>query len=142
MSATLIRTCPLCGLRFDNLPILELHIREDHRRRAAPARARTTAARPDAGGPARQAGDGRPARVAAACADLVPGSGVPGQRRMMPRGERMASPASWPMSGNAGNRPPGIGYRPPRQRVTRSFSGSPARDESAAARGAGRRSRC
>jgi len=38
MSATLIRTCPLCGLRFDNLPILELHIREDHRpqgRRAA-----------------------------------------------------------------------------------------------------------
>jgi hypothetical protein len=28
-----IRTCPLCGLRFDNLPILELHIREDHRRR-------------------------------------------------------------------------------------------------------------
>jgi len=39
MSATLIRTCPLCGLRFDNLPILELHIREDHRgrkRRPAP----------------------------------------------------------------------------------------------------------
>jgi hypothetical protein len=33
MSATLIRTCPLCGLRFDNLPILELHVREDHRRR-------------------------------------------------------------------------------------------------------------
>jgi hypothetical protein len=33
MSATLIRTCPLCGLRFGNLPILELHIREDHRRR-------------------------------------------------------------------------------------------------------------
>jgi len=32
MSATLIRTCPLCGLRFDNLPIFELHIREDHRR--------------------------------------------------------------------------------------------------------------
>jgi hypothetical protein len=37
MSATLIRTCPLCGLRFDNLPILELHIREDHRRRGRPA---------------------------------------------------------------------------------------------------------
>lgn len=39
MSAPLIRTCPLCGLRFDSLPILELHIREDHRpreRRAAP----------------------------------------------------------------------------------------------------------
>jgi len=39
MSATLIRTCPLCGLRFDNLPILELHIREDHRRQGRrPAR--------------------------------------------------------------------------------------------------------
>jgi len=57
MSATLIRTCPLCGLRFDNLPILELHIREDHRRRERrPA--------PDDGGPAAtdgpasQAGDG------------------------------------------------------------------------------------
>jgi hypothetical protein len=37
MSATLIRTCPLCGLRFDNLPILELHIREDHRRRGRQA---------------------------------------------------------------------------------------------------------
>ena len=32
MPATLIRTCPLCGLRFSNLPLLELHIREDHRR--------------------------------------------------------------------------------------------------------------
>jgi hypothetical protein len=53
MSATLIRTCPLCGLRFDNLPILELHIREDHRRRgrqAAPGDG-------DAGGP--DAPDGR-----------------------------------------------------------------------------------
>ncbi|HXZ77473.1 MAG TPA: hypothetical protein VEH31_42290 [Streptosporangiaceae bacterium] len=37
MSATLIRTCPLCGLRFDNLPILELHIREDHRPRGRQA---------------------------------------------------------------------------------------------------------
>jgi hypothetical protein len=57
MSATLIRTCPLCGLRFDNLPILELHIREDH-----PQRGRRP--KPDdgdpagAGGPVGQAGDG------------------------------------------------------------------------------------
>ena len=39
MPATLIRTCPLCGLRFSGRPLLELHIREDHRqreRRAAP----------------------------------------------------------------------------------------------------------
>jgi len=26
--------CPLCGLRFENQPIMELHMREDHRRRA------------------------------------------------------------------------------------------------------------
>jgi hypothetical protein len=25
-------TCPLCGLRFSNPPLLELHIREDHPR--------------------------------------------------------------------------------------------------------------
>jgi len=39
MPATLVRTCPLCGLRFSNLPLLELHIREDHpRRKRHPAR--------------------------------------------------------------------------------------------------------
>jgi hypothetical protein len=57
MSATLIRTCPLCGLRFDNLPILELHIREDHReRKSRPARDEGDSA--GAGGPASQAGEG------------------------------------------------------------------------------------
>jgi predicted lipid-binding transport protein (Tim44 family) len=30
MLTTLIDTCPLCGLRFSNRPLLELHIREDH----------------------------------------------------------------------------------------------------------------
>jgi len=33
MAAALVRTCPLCGLRFSNSPLLELHIREDHPRR-------------------------------------------------------------------------------------------------------------
>jgi hypothetical protein len=33
MPSTLVRTCPLCGLRFSNNPLLELHIREDHPRR-------------------------------------------------------------------------------------------------------------
>jgi hypothetical protein len=33
MPATLVRTCPLCGLRFSNSSLLELHIREDHPRR-------------------------------------------------------------------------------------------------------------
>jgi hypothetical protein len=33
MSSTLISTCPLCGLRFANRPLLDLHSREDHRQR-------------------------------------------------------------------------------------------------------------
>jgi hypothetical protein len=33
MSTTLNPTCPLCGLRFTFGPLLELHIREDHRHR-------------------------------------------------------------------------------------------------------------
>src|SRR5690348_13793021 len=38
MLTILILTCPLCGLRYSNRPLLELHIREDHRprRRAQP----------------------------------------------------------------------------------------------------------
>jgi hypothetical protein len=33
MISNLIPTCPLCGLRYENRPLLELHIREDHRQR-------------------------------------------------------------------------------------------------------------
>ena len=33
MPAILIATCPLCGLRYANRPLLELHVREDHRPR-------------------------------------------------------------------------------------------------------------
>jgi hypothetical protein len=38
MPTMLIPTCPLCGLRYANRALLELHIREDHRprRRAQP----------------------------------------------------------------------------------------------------------
>jgi hypothetical protein len=32
MSSTLIKTCPLCGLRSANNALLELHLREDHPR--------------------------------------------------------------------------------------------------------------
>jgi hypothetical protein len=31
MTATLHPACPLCGLRFGSRPLLDLHIREDHR---------------------------------------------------------------------------------------------------------------
>jgi hypothetical protein len=30
MSGTLTTACPLCGLRYADTPLLELHIREDH----------------------------------------------------------------------------------------------------------------
>lgn len=33
MSGTLIPACPLCGLRFANRQLLDLHIREDHLQR-------------------------------------------------------------------------------------------------------------
>jgi hypothetical protein len=33
MPSTLIATCPLCGLRFANRALLDLHLREDHPRR-------------------------------------------------------------------------------------------------------------
>jgi hypothetical protein len=31
MTVTLNPTCPLCGLRFASRPLLDLHVREDHR---------------------------------------------------------------------------------------------------------------
>ena len=37
MTNTLTPTCLVCGLRFENRPILELHVREDHRKRGNPA---------------------------------------------------------------------------------------------------------
>ena len=38
MTSTLTPACPLCGLRYASKPLLELHIREDHRpRRTGPA---------------------------------------------------------------------------------------------------------
>ena len=41
--------CPLCGLRYADRPLLELHIREDHRQREDTAAAPTAPvpARPD-----------------------------------------------------------------------------------------------
>ena len=35
MLSTLNPACPLCGLRFENKPLLDLHIREDHRQRVS-----------------------------------------------------------------------------------------------------------
>ncbi len=55
MTGTLNSACPLCGLRFASGPLLELHVREDHRRRGGraqpgrgdPGGTRATSARAD-----------------------------------------------------------------------------------------------
>jgi hypothetical protein len=47
MPTTLNPTCPLCGLRYTDRPLLELHVREDHR-----PRDRHAEAEPDPGGAA------------------------------------------------------------------------------------------
>ena len=47
MPTTLNPTCPLCGLRYTDRPLLELHFREDHR-----PRDRHAEPEPDPGDPA------------------------------------------------------------------------------------------
>jgi hypothetical protein len=55
MTSTLTPACPLCGLRYQSKPLLELHIREDHRQRVPrqhdghrdPGSTRAAAPRPD-----------------------------------------------------------------------------------------------
>lgn len=70
MTSTLTPACPLCGLRYASKPLLELHIREDHRRRRAqPAppdvAGGTRASPPAAGSPSRRtAPASRPSRTA------------------------------------------------------------------------------
>jgi hypothetical protein len=69
MTSTLNPACPLCGLRYASKPLLELHIREDHRprRRAQPCRPHaggTPASSPAAGSPSRRTGlASRPSRA-------------------------------------------------------------------------------
>ena len=70
MTSTLTPACPLCGLRYASKPLLELHIREDHRRRrraqpAPPDVAGTQASPPPAASPSRRtAPASRPSRTA------------------------------------------------------------------------------
>lgn len=54
MTSTLTPACPLCGLRYESSPLLELHVREDHRQRPDPGSSRATPARADS--PARTDG--------------------------------------------------------------------------------------
>lgn len=54
MTSTLTPTCSFCGLRFENRPLLELHLREDHPQRGP---AGTPASQPHPRSPA--SGHGR-----------------------------------------------------------------------------------
>jgi hypothetical protein len=55
MTSTLIPACPLCGLRYESRPLLELHIREDHRHQTGRRESSGTgASRPSAGSPSRE----------------------------------------------------------------------------------------
>lgn len=49
----IISTCPLCGLRYDNRRMLELHLREDHPQRPQPETPRPQPGKPRAQQPAR-----------------------------------------------------------------------------------------
>jgi hypothetical protein len=55
MTSTLNPACPLCGLRYATKPLLELHVREDHRPRPRAQPGRVNASGTQASSPA--AGD-------------------------------------------------------------------------------------
>ena len=77
MTSTLNPACPLCGLRYASKPMLELHIREDHRprRRAQPGLPDadgTGASSPAAGRPSRRSGLAtRPTRTVQEVTDMT-----------------------------------------------------------------------
>ncbi|MGH3226928.1 MAG: hypothetical protein ACRDPY_51005, partial [Streptosporangiaceae bacterium] len=79
MTSTLTPTCSVCGLRFDNRPLLELHAREDHLERG-------NAPDPSPGNPAgspasrlrnRSPASGRSEPPAASRAETGPGTAGP-----------------------------------------------------------------
>jgi hypothetical protein len=88
MTSTLTPTCSLCGLRFENRPLLELHLREDHPQRGAsaePDRSTPAAApvsRPRPRGPASPG----PEPATASRTKAGPGTGSPRPPRRAPAG--------------------------------------------------------
>jgi len=65
MTSTLTPTCAFCGLRFDSRPLLELHVREDHRHLDPPAEAAQ-------GGPGARASGPRPSGPAGQGQSVAP----------------------------------------------------------------------
>jgi hypothetical protein len=56
MTSTLNPACPLCGLRYASKPLLELHIREDHRPQPGRLESDGTRASSAVGSPSRRSG--------------------------------------------------------------------------------------
>jgi hypothetical protein len=83
MTSTLTPTCSFCGLRFENRPLLELHVRDDHPQRGSAAESRRSspagaASQSAPRGPARR--DGQLARTPRASAGTA-GAGSARPRR-------------------------------------------------------------
>lgn len=93
MTSTLNLACPLCGLRYASKPLLELHIREDHRprRRARLGRPGVAggarASSPTAGSSSRRSGLAfRPSRAVKEVTTMTATRRPrPGQLRTVPR---------------------------------------------------------
>ena len=126
MPTTLNPTCPLCGLRYTDRPLLDLHIREDHRRR-------DDRPEPDPG----DSGDTRtsPPRARALSplhslpTELFPATrdvtAAPAERREVtaaPRGASAARPASG--LGQDGPAPGGLGAAVRRRRANAFLRGT------------------
>jgi hypothetical protein len=85
MTSTLTPTCSFCGLGFGNRPMLDLHIREDHRRRGDSAgsgqgdQADACLPEPRAEGP--DSRSGQPAAPSSNAREAITMTGAPRYRR-------------------------------------------------------------
>ena len=85
----LTTTCPLCGLRFPGRPLLDLHLREDHRERARRPAGPAPGGAPGPGTPGGGANTGTPGGAAD---PGTPGGGAVGP----PGGDGVAPGAAGP----------------------------------------------
>ena len=88
MTTTLTPTCPLCGLRFESRPLLELHLREDHAHTGRPAASQDGLdARASGPRPSDRAGRDQSAAPSRTQESVAPKNQRPGQ----PRSRRTAA---------------------------------------------------
>lgn len=80
MTSTLTPTCSLCGLRFENRPLLDLHLREDHPQR----------------GPTTEPGRGVPAGATAPAGTLDDQPAAAGRSADSAKAEAASPGTAWP----------------------------------------------